>query len=81
MAEYEARNVAEQRVLVQEAILELINDADDIIEQMMRARLRKSKASRFWIWVTTMGKAELTEAVCGRLANGLAGYRGYLSDA
>ena len=36
MAEYEARNVAEQRVLVQEAILELINDADDIIEQLMK---------------------------------------------
>ena len=27
MAEYEARNVAEQRVLVQEAILELIEEA------------------------------------------------------
>ncbi|MDP6596480.1 MAG: flotillin domain-containing protein, partial [Candidatus Poribacteria bacterium] len=36
MAHMEARNVAEQRVLVQEAILELIETAPDLAEQLMR---------------------------------------------
>jgi uncharacterized membrane protein YqiK len=36
MAEYEARNVAEQRVLVQEAILDLIETSPELVEKLMK---------------------------------------------
>ena len=70
MAEYEARNVAEQRVLVQEAILELINDADDIIEQMMRP-VEKIESIKILDMGNTDGQGGINRSSMGRLANAL----------
>ncbi len=69
MAEYEARNVAEQRVLVQEAILELIEEAPDIVEQLMRPAERIDS-----IKILDMGadgKGGLDRSSMGRLVNAL----------
>ena len=70
MAEYEARNVAEQRVLVQEAILELINDADDIIEQMMRP-VEKIDSIKILDMGNNDGQGGINRSSMGRLANAL----------
>ena len=69
MAEYEARNVAEQRVLVQEAILELINDADDIIEQMMKP-VEKIDSIKI-LDMGNDGQGGINRSSMGRLANAL----------
>ena len=69
MAEYEARNVAEQRVLVQEAILELIEEAPDIVEQMMKPAERIDS-----IKILDMGadgKGGIDRSSMGRLVNAL----------
>ena len=70
MAEYEARNVAEQRVLVQEAILELINDADDIIEQMMKP-VEKIDSIKILDMGNNDGQGGINRSTMGRLANAL----------
>ena len=70
MAEYEARNVAEQRVLVQEAILELINDADDIIEQLMRP-VEKIDSIKILDMGNNDGQGGINRSSMGRLANAL----------
>ena len=70
MAEYEARNVAEQRVLVQEAILELINDADDIIEQLMKP-VEKIDSIKILDMGNTDGQGGINRSSMGRLANAL----------
>ena len=70
MAEYEARNVAEQRVLVQEAILELINDADDIIEQLMKP-VEKIDSIKILDMGNTDGQGGVNRSSMGRLANAL----------
>ena len=69
MAEYEARNVAEQRVLVQEAILELINDADDIIEQLMKP-VEKIDSIKI-LDMGNDGQGGINRSNMGRLANAL----------
>ena len=69
MAEYEARNVAEQRVLVQEAILELINDADDIIEQMMKP-VEKIDSIKI-LDMGNDGQGGINRSSMGKLANAL----------
>ncbi|MCY3551862.1 MAG: SPFH domain-containing protein [Candidatus Poribacteria bacterium] len=69
MAEYEARNVAEQRVLVQEAILELINDADDIIEQLMKP-VEKIDSIKI-LDMGSDGQGGINRSNMGRLANAL----------
>ena len=69
MAEYEARNVAEQRVLVQEAILELIEEAPDIVEQLMRPAEKIDS-----IKILDMGNdgnGGVNRSSMGRLANAL----------
>ena len=70
MAEYEARNVAEQRVLVQEAILELINDADDIIEQLMKP-VEKIDSIKILDMGNNDGQGGINRSSMGRLANAL----------
>ena len=70
MAEYEARNVAEQRVLVQEAILELIEEAPDIVEQLMRP-VEKIDNIRILDMGGTDGKGGINRSSMGRLANAL----------
>ena len=70
MAEYEARNVAEQRVLVQEAILELINDADDIIEQLMKP-VEKIDSIKILDMGSNDGQGGINRSSMGRLANAL----------
>ncbi|MDE0554810.1 MAG: SPFH domain-containing protein [Candidatus Poribacteria bacterium] len=70
MAEYEARNVAEQRVLVQEAILELINDADDIIEQLMKP-VEKIDSIKILDMGNNDGTGGINRSNMGRLANAL----------
>ena len=70
MAEYEARNVAEQRVLVQEAILELINDADDIIEQLMKP-VEKIDSIKILDMGNTDGQGGINRSSMGKLANAL----------
>ncbi|RKU38056.1 hypothetical protein C6496_07845 [Candidatus Poribacteria bacterium] len=70
MAEYEARNVAEQRVLVQEAILELINDADDIIEQLMKP-VEKIDSIKILDMGNNDGTGGINRSSMGRLANAL----------
>lgn len=70
MAEYEARNVAEQRVLVQEAILELIDEAPDIIEQMMRPT-EKIESIKILDMGNNDGKGGINRSSMGRLANAL----------
>ena len=67
MAEYEARNVAEQRVLVQEAILELIDEAPDIVEQLMRPV--ESIDSIKILDMGADGKGGLDRSSMGRLVN------------
>ena len=70
MAEYEARNVAEQRVLVQEAILELIEEAPDIIEQMMRP-VEQIDSIKILDMGNNDGKGGINRSSMGRLANTL----------
>ena len=70
MAEYEARNVAEQRVLVQEAILELIEEAPDIVEQMMRP-VEKIDNIKILDMGGSDGKGGINRSSMGRLANAL----------
>ena len=70
MAEYEARNVAEQRVLVQEAILELINDADEIIEQLMKP-VEKIDSIKILDMGNNDGQGGINRSSMGRLANAL----------
>ena len=71
MAHMEARNVAEQRVLVQEAIMELIDGSADIVEQLMRP-VEKIDS----IKILDMGGSEgqkdgVNRSTMGRLANNL----------
>ncbi len=70
MAEYEARNVAEQRVLVQEAILELIDEAPDIVEQMMRP-VEKIDNIKILDMGNNDGQGGINRSSMGRLANAL----------
>ncbi len=70
MAEYEARNVAEQRVLVQEAILELIDEAPDIVEQMMRP-VEKIDNIKILDMGNHDGQGGINKSSMGRLANAL----------
>ena len=70
MAEYEARNVAEQRVLVQEAILELIEEAPDIVEQMMRP-VEKIDNIKILDMGNNDGQGGINRSSMGRLANAL----------
>ena len=70
MAEYEARNVAEQRVLVQEAILELIEEAPEIVEQLMRP-VEKIDNIRILDMGGSDGKGGINRSSMGRLANAL----------
>ena len=70
MAEYEARNVAEQRVLVQEAILELIDEAPDIIEHLMRP-VEKIDNIKILDMGSHDGKGGINRSSMGRLANAL----------
>ena len=71
MAHMEARNVAEQRVLVQEAIMELIDGSGDIVEQLLRP-VEKIDS----IKILDMGGSEgqkdgVNRSTMGRLANNL----------
>ena len=70
MAEYEARNVAEQRVLVQEAILELINEAPDILEELMKP-VEKIDSIKILDMGNNDGQGGLNRSNMGRLANAL----------
>ncbi len=70
MAEYEARNVAEQRVLVQEAILELIEEAPDIVEHLMRP-VEKIDNIKILDMGGSDGKGGINRSSMGRLANAL----------
>ena len=70
MAEYEARNVAEQRVLVQEAILELIDEAPDIIEELMKP-VEKIDSIKILDMGNNDGKGGINRSNMGRLANAL----------
>ena len=70
MAEYEARNVAEQRVLVQEAIMELINEFPDIVEQMMRP-VEKIDSIKILDMGNTDGQGGINRSNMGKLANAL----------
>ncbi len=70
MAEYEARNVAEQRVLVQEAILELINEAPEIVEQLMKP-VEKIDSIKILDMGNNDGQGGLNRSNMGRLANAL----------
>ena len=70
MAEYEARNVAEQRVLVQEAIMELIDEIPDIVEQMMRP-VEKIDSIKILDMGNTDGQGGINRSSMGKLANAL----------
>ena len=70
MAEYEARNVAEQRVLVQEAIMELIDEFPDIVEQLMRP-VEKIDSIKILDMGNNDGQGGLNRSNMGRLANAL----------
>jgi uncharacterized membrane protein YqiK len=70
MAEYEARNVAEQRVLVQEAIMELINEFPDIVEQLMRP-VEKIDSIKILDMGNNDGQGGVNRSNMGRLANAL----------
>ena len=68
MAEYEARNVAEQRVLVQE--MELIDEFPDIVEQMMRP-VEKIDSIKILDMGNNEGQGGINRSNMGRLANAL----------
>ena len=70
MAEYEARNVAEQRVLVQEAVMELIDEFPDIVEQMMRP-VEKIDSIKILDMGNNDGQSGINRSNMGRLANAL----------
>ena len=70
MAEYEARNVAEQRVLVQEAIMELIDEAADIVEELMKP-VEKIDSIKILDMGNNDGHGGLNRSNMGRLANAL----------
>ena len=70
MAEYEARNVAEQRVLVQEAILELIDEAPDILEELMKP-VEKIDSIKILDMGNNDGQGGINRSNMGRLANAL----------
>ncbi len=70
MAEYEARNVAEQRVLVQEAIMELIDELPDIVEEMMRP-VEKIDSIKILDMGGNDGQGGVNRSNMGRLANAL----------
>ena len=70
MAEYEARNVAEQRVLVQEAIMELIDEFPDIVEQLMRP-VEKIDSIKILDMGNNDGQGGINRSNMGRLANAL----------
>ncbi len=70
MAEYEARNVAEQRVLVQEAIMELINESADIVEELMKP-VEKIDSIKILDMGNNDGQGGLNRSNMGRLANAL----------
>ena len=70
MAEYEARNVAEQRVLVQEAIMELINEFPDIAEQLMRP-VEKIDSIKILDMGNNDGQGSINRSNMGKLANAL----------
>ena len=70
MAEYEARNVAEQRVLVQEAIMELIDEASDIVEELMKP-VEKIDSIKILDMGSNDGQGGLNRSNMGRLANAL----------
>jgi len=70
MAEYEARNVAEQRVLVQEAIMELIDEAPDILEELMKP-VEKIDSIKILDMGNNDGQGGLNRSNMGRLANAL----------
>ena len=69
MALYEARNVAEQRVLVQEAIMELIDEFPDIVEQLMRP-VEKIDSIKI-LDMGNDGQGGINRSNMGRLANTL----------
>ncbi len=71
MAEYEARNVAEQRVLVQEAILELIDEAPEIVEQLMRPVEKIDNIRILDMGGSHDGNGGINRSSMGRLANAL----------
>ena len=70
MAEYEARNVAEQRVLVQEAIMELIDEFPDIVEQLMRP-VEKIDSIKILDMGNNDGQGGINRSNMGKLANAL----------
>ena len=70
MAEYEARNVAEQRVLVQEAIMELIDEFPEIVEQLMRP-VEKIDSIKILDMGGNEGQGGIGRSNMGRLANAL----------
>ena len=70
MAEYEARNVAEQRVLVQEAIMELIDEFPEIVEQLMRP-VEKIDSIKILDMGNNDGQGGINRSNMGRLANAL----------
>ncbi len=70
MALYEARNVAEQRVLVQEALMELIDEFPDIVEQMMRP-VEKIDSIKILDMGNNEGQGGINRSNMGRLANAL----------
>ena len=70
MAEYEARNVAEQRVLVQEAIMELINESADIVEQLMRP-VEKIDSIKILDMGNSDGNGGINRSNMGKLASAL----------
>ena len=70
MALYEARNVAEQRVLVQEALMELIDEFPDIVEQLMRP-VEKIDSIKILDMGNHEGQGGINRSNMGRLANAL----------
>ena len=71
MAHMEARNVAEQRVLVQEAIMELIDGSADIVEQLMRPVEKIDSIKILDMGGSEGQKDEVNRSTMGRLANNL----------
>ena len=70
MAEYEARNVAEQRVLVQEAIMELIDESADIVEQLMKP-VEKIDSIKILDMGNSDGNGGINRSNMGKLASAL----------
>lgn len=71
MAEYEARNVAEQRVLVQEAILDLIETSPDLAEKLMKPVEKIDSIKILDMGGTNNNQDGVNRSNMGRLANTL----------